>query len=193
LLTISPQTDVVVFAPKGGGKTTFIRDLVKRFKGNIFIYDYHHEYQDLQGKNIVVYLPHFSNGTLEQRQVEMSEVVKRFVKNKELRIQLFVVSEADEYFPSKFPLPDFAQDIANNSRHYGFATVYDVRRPYDLNSKIVDLCYYKIFFKLWGAFDLRYCEEIKSGLSQQIDALGEYEYIVIDGKGNVTKEKPVML
>lgn len=180
---------IVVFGYNYSGKTYLVKKLTKTFKGKVLVYDWHKEYTDVNKKDLLIYYPKFKTD-VEKRLLEFNTIINKLFVNKK-GMKLLIVDEANEYLPSRKPLPSSIEDLRSNHAHYNQSYILIARRPVDLNTNLIEVADYRIFFRLDGKNDLQYVDSLKKGLSDIVANLKEHYFAVFDYKGNVTVCKPV--
>ena len=173
-----------IFGLPGSGKTNFTKALLSTTK-KALIYDTLHEY-----KGYDRYLPQYRDYS-EESQDELNAFIKKYVTVKKGRPQFFIVDEANRYCPNRKPLPDQIGELNDFNRHFRLATGYISRRPTQLNTDLVELAHYLIFFRLTGKNDYQYMESISEGLGDEVRALEDFHYVLVDQKRDFQTCPPV--
>ena len=104
---------------------------------------------------------------------------------------MFGIDECNRYCPNRKPLPDQVGVLNDFNRHYRIATGYIARRPTQLNTDLIELSHYLVFFRLMGKNDYRYMEDIADGLGDAVRALPKFHYVLVDEARDYQVCKPV--
>lgn len=173
-----------IFGLPGSGKTNFTKSLLSTTK-KALIYDTLHEY-----KGYDRYLPKYRDYS-EESQEELNAFIRKYVTTKKGRPQFFIIDEANRYCPNRKPLPDQIGELNDFNRHFRLATGYISRRPTQLNTDLVELAHYLVFFRLVGKNDFQYMESISEGLGDAVRALEPFHYVLVDESRNFKTCPPV--
>lgn len=98
------------------------------------------------------------------------------------KLKLFAIDEADIPFPAHEELGFNARQMLTLGRHWGpgntdgICVLYIARRPVNLNTNVVELADYRVFFTLTGRNDLKYMNDIRIHLDDVVTNLPEYHF-----------------
>ena len=178
----------VIVGPQGSGKSILARHFARSFTSALIV-DPLDEHGDLGRTR---YIPkNLSYGPASQ--TEMDRVVKQLVMNGPYvrKVDLWMVDEANRYFPRSKPLPPRVPWLNDSIRHAGLSWGVIARRLVQLNTDLVELAHFLFIFRLTGKNDLSYADDIQHGLGDIIRELPPYHFVVRDAQGNLTKHSPV--
>ena len=114
----------------------------------------------------------------------MEILISRVVKpqSKSGKLKLFLVDEANRFFPSPGQLDYFAGEMVDFNRHWHLTVITVCRRPVQVNTTLIELSDYQIVFNLTGKNDLDYLDSLCSGFSDKVIDLPDYHYALRHGK-----------
>jgi len=165
-----------IFGLQGSGKTELAKAIMKGVRVNTYlVYDVHHEYT-----GFTRYLA--STRQVDRRNnndpgvIELNNIIDR-VKS---RIRLFVLDEANRFCPNHYPLPASILVLNDDQRHDKIAVGFVARRPVQLHTDLVELAHYLFIFRLTGRNDYKFLEDTAEGLGDQVKALKDYEFVIVD-------------
>jgi len=160
------------FGVKGSGKSSLISRILEGFGSNAFYYDTLSEAPPESPFGI--YRP-----TDRHSVAEIEGVLKRVRKMREFHV--FIVDEANRFYPSKpHPLPYQAADYNDVCRHENKGFGFIARRPVQLNQDLTELADYLFVFRLTGANDVKYLNNLSEGLGDAVKALEKYHFVLVN-------------
>ena len=178
---------ICIFGLQGSGKTILSKMLGLNYRTLVF--DILGEYRsDLY----YVWKPEAQQYG-EELTREFDSAMQQFVFSKKYHWDLLIVDEASQYFPNRKSLPAAMMRLNDFNRHMGMAFVCVARRPTQLNTDLVELAHYNIFFRLTGRNDMQFLRDLYPGLDSAVFGLGPHEFIVFEAGKGFYKCKPVNL
>lgn len=178
-----------IFGLQGSGKSVLVKYILARFRDSI-VYDVLKEHIG------------FNRYLVTHRQVqkqtgddpaikELNTFVNRVVLGSRA-IRLFILEEANRYCPPKpTPLPASILDLNDFQRHDKIAFGSVCRRPVQLHSDLPELAHYLFIYRLVGKNDTAYLESIAEGLGEEVKALLEFHFVVVNPDRSYYVHAPV--
>lgn len=158
------------FGLRGTGKSTLANHIADQFKSKALVYDTLREAPI--NSNYDIYQPRIRNSV-----PELEAVIARI---KQSQYKLFMIDETNRFAPSKpVPLPAQLADLNDQCRHYGLTVGYIARRPCQLNQDLTELADYLFIFHLKGKGDIRYLDDISSGLGDAVLSLHDFQFVLV--------------
>ncbi|MAF42985.1 MAG: hypothetical protein CMI54_02275 [Parcubacteria group bacterium] len=163
-----------VFGYKGGGKSVLAQYIASSYGDKCLYYDTLHEappdasFHAFQPKN-------------RQNVGELLSVIKLIQANK--RYRMLIIDEANRYAkPKPTPLPQEIADMNDWARHpqYNLSVGYIARRPTQLNTDLTEIADYLFIFHLGGKNDIKYLNDLRSGLGDTVQNLPLWHFVVAD-------------
>lgn len=114
---------------------------------------------------------------------ELEQIVRSIVPVNTMiapHYRCFCIDEANRFCPSKpAPLPPLIADLNDQCRHYTITVGYIARRPIQLNQDLTELADYLFIFRLKGNNDLKYLDNLVSGLGDAVSRLADFEFVMV--------------
>ena len=182
-----------IVGPQGCGKTVLAHFLARRF-ASAFVIDPLDEYGDLPEGTHSHYTPrnlHYSDDS----NAEINRVVGKYITNGPYvrKVDLWLVDEANRYFPHAKPLPSRVGWLNDTIRHTGMSWGIVARRLVQLNVDLIELAHVLFLFRMTGKNDLAYADELSQGLGDIIKTLPPYHFVSRDPQGNIQVHSPTPL
>lgn len=182
---------VFVAGPRGSGKSTLVRHMVRGHQGLGVVYDAMDEYAEATPSGWRCYVPRWRDYPRSAQ--ELDAVLGHLVvprARKRIRYSLLVVEEASRVAPSRRPMPEVLAQVNDLGRHWGLSAVYVARRPVQVHTDLVELADYLVLFRLGGLNDLRYLEDLHRGLGRAVAQLQPYHYLLYNKATGEWRECP---
>lgn len=161
----------VIVGLRGTGKSTFANYVCSDFGKDALVYDTLGEAPD--NASYDCYVPRNRNSASE-----LDAVINAVIQSR--KYQLFVIDEANRFAPSKpTPLPPMLADLNDQCRHYGITVGYIARRPVQLNQDLTELSDYIFCFHLKGKNDIKYLDNLSTGLGDAVLSLTGFQYVMV--------------
>lgn len=160
-----------IFGLQNSGKSELAKSIIKTWGSRSVVYDVHGEY-----KNTNSFRPKFKQYSKESR-AELDEFIRSFLIPNRMKIDLFVLDEANRYLPNRIPLTAGMLKLNDDSAHLGLSLICIARRPAQLNTDLVELAHEMFIFKLHGKNDIKYLNDIKQGLGEAVNSLKPFQFI----------------
>lgn len=124
---------------------------------------------------------------------ELDLVIGKWVMNgpRVRRVDLWLIDEANRFFPNRRPMPRRAAWLNDTIRHAGLAWGCVARRPVQLHTDLLELAHYLYIFRLTGVNDLKRCDDLHAGLADMVVKLPPHHFIERDAYGTITVHEPV--
>jgi len=162
-----------VFGYKESGKSILAKTIASAYGQKCLYYDTLHEvppdalFHSYPPKN-------------RQSPLELENVVRLIKQSK--RYRMFVIDEANRYCPPKpRALPQGIADMNDWCRHpqFNLSVGYIARRPVSLNTDLTEICDYLFIFQLGGKNDIKYLNDLRTGLGDTVMNLPQYHYVMV--------------
>lgn len=172
-----------IFGLRGSGKSVMAHHLGTLYGKKALLYDTLNEFPEASKYH--KYIPEIRGDT-----TELSVIAKAVMANR--KYKMFIIDEANRYAPSKpHPLPQAIADLNDWHRHFDLSVGYIARRPVQLNQDLTELAEFLIIFNLKGRADLRFLEDINSGLGDTVVALKPFHFVIVDKNRQYEIYKPI--
>lgn len=157
----------IIIGPPGSGKTELAKSIL-RSTADAVVYDPLNEYGEFK---------HYVPRERDSKE-ELETFIRMYVRPKAPR--LFMVDEANRYIePKPTRLTQEVSAINDFARHWNLAWGLVTRRPSQFHSDVVELAHFLFVFGLHGKNDRRYLDDLVQGLGDQVDALPEYHFLIL--------------
>lgn len=162
---------IVIVGLRGTGKTVFAKYIIRKVKKHL-VFDILNEYKPRFNR----YIPKSTEvDFLKYEFCKLSNFLGAFKK-----LDLLAIDEANRIAPPrKALLPEIAE-LVDFGRHKALTVIYIARRPVQLHTDIIELADYLVIFKLSGKNDIRYLEDLRKGLGDEVLKLPKHYFIVLD-------------
>ncbi|MAF36578.1 hypothetical protein CL622_05680 [archaeon] len=173
------------FGYKGGGKSTLSQFIGAEYGDKCLYYDTLHEVPPEVGF-------HVFQPKNRQNVGELLSVIRLIQANK--RYRMLIIDEANRYAkPKPNPLPQAIADMNDWARHpqYNLSVGYVARRPTQLNTDLTEIADYLFIFQLGGKNDIKYLNDLRSGLGDVVQNLPPFHFVVVDQSRNWEVMRPV--
>ena len=162
-----------IFGYKEGGKSMLAKSIASDYAEKCLYYDTLHE---------VPALAKFHSYTPKNKHMitELEIVIDLLKKNK--RYRMFIIDEANRFARAKpTVLPQALADLNDWCRHpqYNLSVGYIARRPVSLNTDLTEIADYLFIFQLGGVNDIKYLNQLRSGLGDTVKNLPKYHFAVV--------------
>ena len=179
-IDLSKPRLVSIFGYTGGGKSNFLKYLLKELKNHkILVVDFHNEYAKLDKyTNIDRVCPKTS---VKNNQEELNKFLDKAIKHaKDNQYNLIAIDEANQYMVSKNKISYAMVDLKNNHRHYNLSAFFIMRRPTQFDTDIIEQSHYLVAFSIKGKNTVKYFNDLSDGMGDAITRLSQYEYVLAD-------------
>lgn len=157
----------IIIGPPGSGKTELAKSILATTPEHV-VYDPLDEY-----KEFTRWVPRDRDS-----KEELEMFITRYVRPKAPR--LFLIDEANRYIePKPTRLTQEVSAINDFARHWDLAWGLVTRRPSQFHSDVVELAHFLFVFGLHGKNDRRYLDDLVQGLGDQVDALPEFHFLIL--------------
>jgi DNA helicase HerA-like ATPase len=170
-----------ILGVKRSGKSTLANQL-------LLSYGYKALYYDTLGESPID-SPYDSYRPADRYSViELESVISAVIppKNSDINkfvphYELIIIDEANRFCPPKpAPLPPVIAECNDQNRHYHMAFGFIARRPVQLNTDLIELADYIFVFRLTGANDVKYLNNLTRNLGDTVQSLGQYEFVIVN-------------
>ncbi len=163
---------VCIFGLRGSGKSTLADYIALPYHELALFYDVLHE--------VPANSTYFSYQPRDRYSIsELENVITRVINAK--RYSLFIIDEANRFArPKPAPLPKKIAELNDECRHIGLTVIYIARRPTQLNQDLTELADYLMIFQLSGKNDVKYLNDLSTGLGDKISKLKPYTFALVD-------------
>jgi hypothetical protein len=186
------QRTVVVGQP-GTGKTYYVKWLIQSYD-RVLVIDPLHEYQST--KQIDIYRPESPVDIQNEVEVAIDKLLifpyEEEKRQKVKKYECVVFEECSRYYPARQAFPKSMGYLNDFARHMDLDMVHVARRFSQMHTDFAELADTLVIFRQEGVNDLRRCDEIKVGLSEQVQDLPKYHYVQLQDSV-VTKHNPITL
>lgn len=162
-----------IFGIRGSGKSTMAHFIASLPQYRAIIYDTIWEFP-INHNQYDVYRPHD-----RQSKEELVNFIKTEIKGK-YKYNLLLIDESNRFVPGGGrSLDKDIIDLNDIQRHrpYSIGTIWIARRPTQIHPDIVGLADNIICFMLTGKNDIKYLNDIKSGLGDEVSRLKQFQAI----------------
>lgn len=162
-----------IFGYKESGKSILAKTIAAKYGAKCLYYDTLHEappeapFHSYQPKN-------------RQNIGELESIIK-LVKNGKM-YRMFIIDEANRFCPPKPRiLPDGIADMNDWCRHpqYNLSVGYIARRLVQINTDLTEIADYLFVFQLGGKNDIRYLNDLRSGLGDVVLNLPLHHFALV--------------
>lgn len=159
-----------IFGLKGSGKSTLLDYIASCFGDRCLVYDTLHEAPADAAYDFIQPPNRYDSFPLIQ--------AIRDLRSGKTKYSLFMIDECNRFAPSK-PAPLFSDlaDLNDQNRHYHLSVGYVARRPTQLNQDLTELANYLFFYSLSGKNDIKYLEDIATGLGNVVANLHPFHFV----------------
>ena len=174
-----------IFGYKASGKSTLAKFIAETYKTKCLYFDTLKECP--ADVSFHSYKPKTAHNP-----AELDAVVSLLKSNH--RYRMFIIDEANRYCPPKpTPLKPNIADMNDWCRHpeYNLAVGYIARRPVQINSDLIELCDYLFIFQLGGKNDIKYLNDLRTGLGETVKNLPLYHYVIVKQDRTWSAMKPI--
>lgn len=176
------------FGYKETGKSSLVKTIAQVFGSECLYYDSQHEVPKDAGFH--AYKPDDKHSV-----EELLSIAAALTMNK--RYRMFIIDEADRFFPPKpKPLPKLIKDMNDSCRHpqFNMSIGYVARRPCSINTDLVEIADYIFCFNLGGKNDIKYLNDLATGLGDTVRNLEKYHFVVVPNiRKNYAVHRPIEL
>jgi len=158
---------------QGSGKTVNAKWILRHYPRHL-VYDPLKEYVGFNR-----YLPTYREYSLEAI-AEINAAIQRFIFEKEGKLDLFVIDEANRYCPTRRPLPETIGQINDFNRHMNLGFGVIARRPVQLHTDLIELAHDLFIYRLKGKNDIAYLNELSDGLGEAVLSLQPYHFVHVN-------------
>jgi len=174
---------IAVFGLRGTGKSTFVNDIAKRYKTKALIYDTLHEVPTSAAYDSYKPMNRYNVGELET-------IVKMVIESR--LYKFFGIDEANRFcLPKPSPLPPKIAELNDECRHIPITVAYIARRPSQLNQDLTELSDYIFIFQLAGKNDIKYLNDLSSGLGDTVKKLPPFHFVFVDKNRSYKISPPI--
>ena len=162
-----------VFGYKESGKSILAKVLATSYGEKCLYYDTLHECPS--ASKFHSYAP-----KNKQSLPELEVIIGLIQQNR--RYRMFIIDEANRYAPAKpAVLPQSIADMNDWCRHpqFNLSVGYIARRPVTLNTDLTEIADYLFIFQLGGVNDIKYLNQMRSGLGDTVKELSQYHFVVV--------------
>ena len=165
----------VIVGPNESGKSVLAMHIARSFASSLIV-DPLDGYRALPGQH-KKYHPQSVTG--EAAQQEIDRVVRSLVMEgpRVRKVDLWLVDEANRFFPHGKPLRKHVAWLNDAYRHSGLSWGVICRRPVQLFTDMVELAQWQYFFRLTGRNDLQFVEDQHKGLAEVVGNLQPYHFV----------------
>lgn len=174
---VSANNDITVITglPRSGKSTLLKNKIIPEYlkKGKVVLaVDINHEYTPAHN----FYL--FDIDDYANAENEIEELLGEIIKG-DMNVDCIVFDESNVIFNKTYLQPN-ARRLVNTLRHLKIDIIAVARRPVDINITISELATRRYVFHASGVNDIKRLNELKAGLGDRAQALGEHDYIFVD-------------
>ena len=180
----------VIAGPNESGKSVLAMHMAQSFASSLIV-DPLDGYRALPAQHRKY---HPQNVTGEAAQDEIDRVVRSLVMGGPTRrnVDLWLVDEANRFFPHGKPLRRHVAWLNDAFRHSGLSWGVICRRPVQLYTDFFELAQWQYFFRLTGRNDLQFVEDLHKGLGDVVGNLKPWHFVERHAStGEWTVNKPV--
>tara|TARA_Y100000310_G_C20694789_1_gene824830 strand:- start:1174 stop:1749 length:576 start_codon:yes stop_codon:yes gene_type:complete len=108
--------------------------------------------------------------------------------------KIFAIDEINNWCPNKKTMPTSIQKINEEIRHIRpplQAFIFSARRPTSINTDLLEIADYLIFFRLVGKNDIQRLNDIRDGLGEVVFNLKDYHFVVLNQRRDMKVFSPV--
>ncbi len=165
----------MVLGPNESGKSVLAKHLARSF-ATALVVDPLKGYEDLP-KSHTIYRPSAIAG--DAAAAEVDKVIRRLVlAGPTLRkVDLFLVDEANRFFPARKTLHPMGALLNDMFRHSGLSWGAVARRPVSLYTDLMELAQWQYFFRLTGRNDLQLVDDLHKGLADVVADLPPFHFV----------------
>ena len=165
----------VISGLRGSGKTNLARYISGKHPDAVLVYDPLDQYPEYD--------------VIRPKQTEYpgtAEELARWIKKLNLadtskhNYRLLVIDEAQLVAPAGRKLHPAISRLNIIHRHYPLAIIWIAQRPRFLHANIINLADHLFLFRLPGATDARYLDDVARGLSERVRELKEWQFAYVD-------------
>ena len=175
-----------IFGYKEGGKSILAKHIASSYADKCLYFDTLRECPT--GAKFHSYPP-----KNKQNIAELETVIDLIKKNK--RYRMFIIDEANRYARAKPAiLPQSIADMNDWCRHpeFNLSVGYIARRPVSLNTDLTEIADYLFIFQLGGVNDIKYLNQLRSGLGDCVKELPQYHFVIVRPNRTWEVMKPVI-
>lgn len=162
----------------GSGKSNFVKWFLSSRNRHLVV-DPMKEYKPYNS-----YEPKHTRGV--EAKEELNQVVDKVVKPNLDTLNYFVVDEVNRFVPRQGNLTGGIGEVIDLRRHYDIGALFITRRPQQLHTDMRELSDYIFIFNLAGKTTLKFLDEMAGQTRQAVQALGDYQCVMLDPKRNIT-------
>ena len=164
-----------ILGPNESGKSVLAKHLARQFASALVV-DPLSGYMDLP-KTHKKYRPKHVTGEAAVREIDA--IVPRLVLSGPTtrKVDLFLVDEANRFYPARKPLLPHSAWLNDAFRHSGLSWGIVARRPVSLFSDLIELSQWQYFFRLTGRNDLQYLDDLHKGLADIVGELPPFHFV----------------
>ena len=173
----------VVVGRPGEGKSFWIKNYLIPQYDYVLVVDPLHEYRQTNQCDVW----QVENRSAPQAEVEKvidDFLLKPYEMKKQGRnvklYEIVVFEEASRYAPSRTPLPPKMATLNDVARHMDLDLAFCARRFSQLHTDLTELASTTVIYNQTGVNDLQRCDELISGLSEEVKRLPKYHYIQVE-------------
>ena len=165
----------VICGPNESGKSVLAMHIARSFASSLIV-DPLDGYRSLPAQH-KKYHPRAVTG--EAAQQEIDRVVRSLVMESPTRrkVDLWLVDEANRFFPHGKPLLQHVAWLNDAFRHSGLSWGVVCRRPVQLFTDLIELSQWQYFFRLTGRNDLQFVEDLHKGLGEVVGNLKPFHFV----------------
>ena len=165
----------VISGLRGSGKTNLARHISGLHADAVLVYDPLNQYPEYDA--------------IRPKKMEYPAAAEEFARwIKKLNLadtskhdyRLLVVDEAQLVAPAGRTLHPAIARMNIVHRHYPLGIVWIAQRPRFLHANIINLADHMFIFRLPGATDSRYLDDVARGLSDKVRELTEWHFVYVD-------------
>ena len=181
----------VIVGPNESGKSVLALHIARGFPTSLIV-DPLDSFPGLPAGHRI-YHPRSITGDAARQEID--RVVREYVMETPQRrkVDLWLVDEANRFFPPSKPLLEHVAWMNDAFRHSGLSWGVVCRRPVQVYVDMVELAQWQYFFRLTGRNDLQFVEDIHRGLGSVVADLKPWHFVerhASTGEWNICEPVP---